>query len=210
MKLGKWRVEYTVTLMAALTLVLLICPFSLKSTVQANNISRWKATYNKIAYAHDAIHKQELSDMLNGLKNAQNIEEKEERLLTIIKPYFRLSENKVLKKYKVKYMNKEKMQPSDYYFIKDYYFTDNNIIVGIKDLPNNNDGNFKFMMTFDVNGLLPPNMWGKDVFGIIFYSDKVEAIGKEMTIENQYENCSPVNTGVGCSNYYLIGGNFNE
>lgn len=206
MKLSKWRVEYTITLLALYTVLLLVMPTSIKSTVQASLTTKWKDTYNKMTYVQDAILKQEQSEILTSFRRAKTEEERENLIIEIIKPYFRLNDIKVPKRYKVKYMNKAKISDNDIYKIKDYYFTDKNTIVGIKDILPKWGAPEMFIMTFDVNGVLPPNRWGKDVFGIKVYTNKIEPIGSDLMIEKQYYDCSPQGTGTSCSNLYLIGG----
>ena len=210
MKMGKWHIEYSVTLLIILAVVLLFTPTSIKSTFQANMIAKWKDCFKKLEYAHDAIIKQEKSEILTSFKRAQTPDEREEIFVRIIKPYFRLSEKKVKRHYKVRYMNGNKIGENDELYVDDYYFTNNRkMIVGIKDIPGKKD-NAMFIMTFDVNGYMPPNKWGKDVFGAKIYADKVEAIGRELTIDKQNEDCSIEASGVSCSNYYIIGGGFND
>lgn len=209
MKIGTWRVEYTITLIIIYTFILLFIPTSIKTTVQAGYITKWKDTYNKINYLQEAILKQEQSDILTSLKS-KTPDEREDIIITLIKPYFRLKETKVPRRYKVKYMDKKNIQKDDFYYINEYYFTENNMIVGLKDIDDSDTRDTIFLMTFDINGLLPPNMWGKDVFGVRVHADKVEPIGREMTIEKQYYDCSVNGSGKGCSNFYLIGGDFND
>ena len=211
MKLSKWRVEYTVTLMVLYTIILIVIPTSIKSTVQANLITKWKDTYQKMTFVQDAILKQEQSEILTSLKKAKTANEREDLIITIMKPYIRLKDMKVPRRYKVKYMDKTPVPNNDVYHITDYYFTEHNMIVGIKDTPEHEDNEDTiFIMTFDINGLLPPNIWGKDVFGIKVHPNMVEPIGRSMTIEKQYYDCSKNGTGTGCSNFYLIGGDFND
>jgi len=210
MKIFKWHTEYTITLLVLFALALLFMPTTIKSTVQANNITKWKDCYKKLTYAQDAILKQEQSDILTSLKKAASPEDREELIIQIIKPYIRLNDTKVPKKYKVKYLNKSNIAKNDSVYTYDYYYTDDRMIVGIKDLPDKENTNTKFIMTFDVNGTKPPNLWGKDVFGVEVYSSSVEPIGSDMRIEEQNADCSNFGTGVSCSNYYLIGGDFND
>lgn len=211
MKLSKWRVEYSVTLLVLFAIILLFMPTSLKSTVQANHITKWKDIYNRLTYVQDAILKQEQSEILTSFKRAKTANEREDLIITILKPYIRLKDSKFPKRYKVKYMNKSVVTKDDIYYIDDYYFADNNMIVGIKDTPDNVEAKDTiFIITVDVNGLLPPNTWGKDVYGVKVHSDRVEPIGYEKTIENQYYDCSKAGTGRSCSNLYLIGGDFND
>ena len=51
-------------------------------------------------------------------------------------------------------------------------------------------------------------MWGKDIFGAKIFEDRVEAFGESETLENMRKDCSPEGTGISCSYYYNIGGNF--
>ena len=65
-----------------------------------------------------------------------------------------------------------------------------------------------FFMMFDMNGKIPPNIWGKDIFGARIFDDKVEAFGTNLTLQELQDDCSKTGTGVNCSYYYLIGGDF--
>ena len=210
MKFGKWRVEYTGTLLALFAIGLMVMPTSLKTTVQANHITKWQDVYNKLNYALDAIFKQEQSKILTNFSRAKTSQDREYIVLQLIKPYFRLNDRKIPTGYKVKYKNKTTIKKDDLYYVKDYYFTDNGMIVGIKDIPPTDDGENSFIMTFDVNGLRKPNRWGKDVFGVKVSGYTAEAIGKNYPVDKQYENCSNKGSGTLCSNYYLIGGNFED
>lgn len=210
MKVIKWRAEYTITFLVCLTLILLLMPTSIKSNFQANLITRWKDSYNKLIFAQDAILKQEQSDILTSFKRANTPDEREDLFIQIFKPYFRLGDKKISKFYKVKYMNGSRLKKEDELYIEEYFYTDNHMIVGIKDIPDDDKGNTIFIVTFDVNGTLPPNRWGKDVFGAKIYSDKVRALGEDMSIELQQEGCNINSLGLTCSNYYLIGGDFND
>ena len=210
MKISEWHIEYTVTLMVLFALVLLFIPTSIKSTVQANFISKWKDNYTQLEYAQDAILKQGQAKILPGFNNTKTPEERELLFITLLKPYYRINDKRVPKQYKVKYMNKSKIEKNSDYYVTDYFFTNNTVVVGIKDLPDEKDGKTKFLMTFDVNGIIPPNRWGKDVFGVMVYPDKIEALGANLGLEKQKEGCSLNNTGIACSNYYLIGGGFDD
>ena len=107
-------------------------------------------------------------------------------------------------------MNRNFVGKNDSFYTEDFYLTDNNMVVGIKDMPDEGSNDTKFLMIFDVNGLMPPNTWGKDVYGITVLGKKVEPLGENLRIEEQGIDCSPAGTGTSCSNYYLIGGGFND
>ena len=210
MKLSDWRLEYTIVILVVFAVVLMFIPTSIKSTVQANFISKWKDNYGKLEYAQDAILKQGQVKILPGFNNCKTPEECEKIFIILIKPYFRINDTKFPKHYHAKYMNNSKIHNDSPYYVHDYFYTNNKVIVGIKDLPDERNGRTKFLMTFDVNGIIPPNRWGRDVFGVIVYPDKIEAIGADLPLDMQKDSCSPNSTGVACSNYYLIGGGFDD
>ena len=66
------------------------------------------------------------------------------------------------------------------------------------------------IMIFDINGILPPNTWGRDIYGVNIYEDKIEPFGAELPMAELKTDCSAFGTGVGCSYYYKIGGGFND
>lgn len=74
--------------------------------MQAKFITRWKDCYKRVAYMKEAISKQEKADILKSFKRANNEEDREHLLMNIIKPYFRLDEEKLPKRYHPRYMNK--------------------------------------------------------------------------------------------------------
>lgn len=201
-----WKLEYTITLLVLFAFSLLLIPTSLQSTMQAKFIMRWKDCFNRITYMRDVISKHEKSDLIKSFKRAKNEEEREHIIINLIKPYFRLNEEKYPKHYHPKYMNNKRVKKADFYYFEDIYFTDNKIIVGIKDVDDNKDP--MFMMMFDINGILPPNTWGKDIFGAKIYEDRIEALGENLGLEEMRKDCSPEGTGISCSYYYKIGGNF--
>lgn len=201
-----WKLEYSITLIALFAFVLLLVPTSLQSTVQAKFITRWKDCFNRISYMKDVISNQAESDILKSFKHAKTEEDREHLIINLVKPYFRLNEEKFPKHYHPKYMNKKRVKKADFYHFDDIYYTDNKIIVGIKDV--DEIATPMFMMMFDINGMLPPNTWGKDIFGAKIYENKIEAFGEDLSIDEMREDCSPEGTGLSCSYYYKIGGNF--
>ena len=66
-------------------------------------------------------------------------------------------------------------------------------------------------MLVDLNGIKKPNMWGKDIYGInIFLDGKITPLGYDWSVDTMKKDCSEGGTGVSCSHYYRIGGNFSE
>ena len=72
--------EYSITVLIALTLFLLLMPFSFENTRQANLISKWNEKINRIKYMFSVIEAHTTDDMLKSLKKAQTTKEKEKIL----------------------------------------------------------------------------------------------------------------------------------
>lgn len=205
-----WKLEYSLTFFVVFIVVLLLIPTSIQSTLQADLITKWNDCYDNISFMKDAMNKHEKENMLIKLKQAKDKSEREKIVTLIIKPYFRLTENKYLKHYRTKYLNGSWIKQGDEYYFSELYNGDRNIIVGIKDIKDVSQESAMFMMMFDVNGILPPNTWGRDIFGVKVYDDRVAPIGDTLTIDELKSDCSMEGTGVSCSYYYHIGGSFIE
>jgi hypothetical protein len=111
-------------------------------------------------------------------------------------------------KYKIKYMNGD--MPDELYTFEEIYNTDNGATIAFKWFNNNsfNGEDKKYgMIMYDVNGKHGPNVWGKDVFGLDVYINKVEPFGKNVDPVTVEADCSRQGTGVFASFYYLNGGN---
>ncbi len=213
MKKHFWKIEYSITIIVVTALILLFLPTSLFVTSRvAIYISRWNETYHKAEYMFTAIEAQADSDMLRTIKSATDSSLREKYLLQIIKPYMRLKEHdRFLRRYHPRYMDGRRVKDGDKYYFENVYLADNGHIVGIKDLPDIDDSEPGFVMLFDMNGMLGPNMWGKDIYGVSIYPGKsIRAIGYGMSTEEMKKDCSEEGTGLSCSHYYRIGGEFNE
>jgi len=204
--------EYSITVLIALTLFLLLMPFSFENTRQANLISKWNEKINRIKYMFSVIEAHTTDDMLKSLKKAQTTKEKEKILLMIIKPYLRINiEKNPIKRYRPKFLNGAKINKSSRYYFEDFYYAENNSIVGIKNVYTETERDPLFLMMFDINGMLLPNRWGKDIFGINIYDDgQIQPFGYDMDMQSLKNDCSKRGTGVGCSYYYVIGGDFDD
>jgi len=203
-----WQIEYSVTILAIFAAILLFMPMSIQNTRQALFISKWNEWYNRVDYMFSVMNMHISDEIIKSFDESKTSEDKERIMLALIKPYLRIDmEKRPPKRYKPRYINNTKVFKGQNYYFDEFYFADNNCIVGIKDL-NNNEGPL-FMMMFDINGVLPPNRWGKDVFGInIYEGGKIQAFGSHLDIDMLRKDCSPEGTGISCSYYYKIGGGF--
>lgn len=207
-----WKLEYSIALFVMFGVILLIMPFSIENTRQANFISKWNETYNRIEYMFSVINAHISDDMIKSFNKADTPDEREKLLLTIVKPYLRINTaNYPIRHYSPRYINGNRIYKGQRYFFDDFYFAENNTIVGIKDIKSDKADDVFFLMMFDINGLLPPNRWGKDIYGVNIYDGgKIEPFGFDKSMDELKKDCSEAGTGINCSYYYKIGGGFDD
>lgn len=207
-----WKIEYSITIFVIFGVILLLLPSSFISSKEAAYISRWNETYHKMDYIFTAMNAQADSDILKRFKRVKSVDDREQLMINLVKPYMRISEqDKLQKKYSPSYLDGKKVDKNDRYYFDNLYTSENNIIVGIKDIIDDNLYHPGFLMMFDMNGIKGPNIWGKDIFGINIYIDgKITPLGYDWNLEELKQDCSEKGSGVSCSHYYRIGGEFNE
>lgn len=207
-----WKIEYTLTLFAIFAIFVLLLPTTIQSARQASLISRWNEKYNRVNYMFSVLNTHANEEIIKSLKKAQSNEERSKLLILLMQPYLRISSNNVPNRhYHPKFMNNSRIGKNQYYYFDDFYYAENNTIIGIKDLEQQNADDPMFMLMFDLNGLLPPNRWGKDIFGINIYGEgHIEPFGKQFDMADLKLDCSEKGFGINCSYYYIIGGGFDE
>lgn len=207
-----WKLEYTVTLFIIISIILILLPVSLSGTMQANLISKWNERFNRVDYMFTVIKANMDIETQKTFAKAKNEADKDALAVQLIKPYLRIDTTKTVPRhYRQKYMDKTRVLKGQEYAFSELYFAENNIIVGIKLLQPETEKNPSYMMMFDLNGILPPNTWGKDIFGVNIYHDMtVKPFGDGMSMDALSADCSSKGTGVMCSYYYKIGGAFDD
>lgn len=212
MKKHYWKIEYSITICVIFALILLFLPSRFIASKEASYISEWNSIYHKMEYVFNAMNAHVDSDIVLGLKNAQSNEKREQYMMNLVKSYLRLNpENKLKKRYKPSYMNSTKVNSKDEFYFDGLYLSQNNHIVGIKNVKDEDIYHPAFIMMFDVNGLKGPNKWGRDIFGInIFLDGHITPLGAGKDKDELSKNCSLEGMGVYCSYYYRIGGDFYE
>lgn len=212
MKKRVWKMEYTLLLIVLFAVVLFLIPTSFSSK-EAVFVSEWNSKYNKVEYMFTAMSAHADSDIVKNLKNVTSPSQREKYMIALAKPYLRLkslSKNKA-KKYAVKYMNGKNVKKDDFYYFRNLYESDEDTIVGIKDLDDKDNYSPGFMIMIDMNGVKKPNKWGKDIYGInVYKTGQIEPLGKGSSPEDLRKDCSNSGSGVYCSHFYRIGGEFNE
>ncbi len=207
-----WKIEYSITFFVIFAIVLLLLPSRFIASKEAAYISKWNETFHKMEYIFTAMNAQADADIVKSFKRAKSNQEREQLMIRLVKPYMRISEaDELTKRYEPTYLNGEKVKPGDDFYFDKVYVAENGILVGIKDIKDDDIYHPGFIMMFDMNGVKAPNTWGKDIYGInIFIDGNIKPLGTGWDIEDLKKDCSPSGSGVSCSHYYRIGGEFNE
>ena len=184
-------IEVSILFVIFLIVAFLVAPLSLDDSMQAKNTSRWRSVQEDFSNIFYAINTQKEEDektfeqafnssIANEIKSSSNL-------------------------YKITFMNGT--YPSDTYRFKEFQTTYSNATIATKLFSEPHNG-IRGVLMYDVNGSTGPNVWGKDVFGLNIYEDKFEPFCKNDSLSIQKQDCSKNGTGLCCSNYYLVGGNF--
>lgn len=191
MKKGFTIIEVSILFVIFLIVAFLVAPLSLDDTMQARHTSRWKNVQGDFTNIFHSINTQKESENQSFREAFETIIEGETK--DSIKPY------------RITFLNGT--YPSATYRFKDFHTTYSKAVLSIKlfDSPENG---LEGILLYDVNGNSGPNTWGKDIFGLNIYNDKFEPFCKSDSLSQQKQDCSRNGTGLCCSNYYLIGGNF--
>lgn len=182
---------------------------------ESSVIYNWKKTLNATEYSYNILlltKKNELEKLikLEGEERNQKILEMFATTLNV-NTIDSINSNKSLKHYKYRFLNGRRVLEESKYYVKNFkYSPDGKIMVGlnwINDDCYNNDG-LCGVILFDMNGVKLPNRFGLDVFGANIYRDKIEPFGSGLSYEENQINCRRLETGVTCSKFYLMGGQF--
>lgn len=210
MKKFVWKIEYSLTIFAIFAGILFMIPTSFSSKT-AVFISRWNSEFNKIQYAFSALSAQTESEAVKNIKKSKNPKERETYMVKLIKPYLRLEERLESGKYTPHFMNGKVVPKKDLYYFSLLYINQDDMIVGIKDIADEIPDAPVYILMIDTNGSKNPNVWGKDIFGLNIYIDgNVYPFGYGWDVDKLRKDCSNKGTGISCSHFYRIGGEFVE
>lgn len=208
-KSGFTVIEVVVVFLLILAVTCLVLPRSMNSTKQARLISKWTETFSEMQYTFSAIKAQSDVTANAKFKKAQNNDDRAKIVVETIKPYLRIKSDIKTDEYKQYYMDNRIVDPEDKYYFNDFYLTEINSIVGLKWFTKKcGKKDVCGVINIDVNGISPPNIWGRDVFGINIFDDRIEPLGKDIEVDVLRNDCSRWGQGLYCSYYYLIGGRF--
>lgn len=182
-------------------IVLIILPFNVNNLEQAQRIAVWKSKFEQLKYCFLLADLHE-----NCLENSYN---NEDDLINVIKPYFDI-QNKLNTKYVYRKMNgRPASRAGQFYFDKFFLLKDGSLISVKKNISEIlNENQPLYFMLVDLNGTQKPNRIGQDIFFISIFNKSIQALGHDRPHSALKTNCSPIGSGVYCSEYYLIGGRF--
>lgn len=187
---------------------LIICPFDLVNIKQAQRIAKWLNVYEKIDYSFELVKSHENSMVPDEL--TQDVILTEDGYADFLAPYLNLtsSEFKDLPRYKYRMMNGKRVDKSSQFYFYRFLETKNGLLVSIRErmLEITDENTPLYYMLIDINGVKKPNRIGQDIFFINIYKDKISALGNGERHAKLKTNCSPIGTGMYCSEYYLYGG----
>ncbi len=192
-----------------LFMIFAVCPFELIDMKQAQRIAKWKSKYEEFDYCFKLV------DIYEGIiaeKNDIDEDISNKLIVSKIKTYLNLSEDSLIpyKKYGYKRKNGRIIpMNSQFYFDKFLKCKDGSLISFKKSHNTENKGNYPlYYMFVDINGEEKPNRIGHDIFFINIYSHEIKALGFDKEYARMKKNCSPVGSGLYCSEFYLLGGHF--
>jgi len=208
-KNGFTIIEVMAVFFLILGITFFILPIVFNNTKQARFISQWTETFSEMQYIASVIRAQNDPELINKFEKAKDNKVIGALALDTLKPYLRIKNGVAQSDYSQYYMNKDKVKIDAKYYFDDFYFTEENQVVGLKWINKDcHKNDVCGVLVFDVNGIIPPNTWGKDVFGLNILEKGIEPIGKGFDSDTLKKDCSKDGAGVYCSYFYLIGGDF--
>ena len=186
-----------------------VCPFNLIDMEQAQRIAKWKSEYEQLNYCFSLVEMHEGSifheDVSSENIDYENISEK-------IKPYFNFSDTEIFsdKKYKYRYKNGRAVPSHSQFYFDKFNRCKDGSLISFKKNSNYTALNNQpvYYMFVDINGEKKPNRIGQDIFFISIFKHNISAFGHDISHGMLKTNCSPIGSGVYCSEYYLLGGRF--
>lgn len=193
-----------------LLMFVILIPFNLINMEQAQRIAKWKSVYENIKYSFSLVKLHE-GTIVPNLYEAEKVVN-EEYIMFRVFPFLNLKSNELIKPYKYGYrkMNGSPVIKNSQFYFDKFVERKDGTIIGIKEnnIEVKNENQPLYFMFVDINGKQKPNRIGQDIFIINIFKDYIHAMGKGKTNAALKSNCSPISSGLYCSEYYLLGGRF--
>ncbi len=191
-------------------IILIVLPFNLLNMEQAQRIAKWKSEYEQLNYCFSLVNLHEGSIVPTEEEVGKIITE--EDILERFKPYFNLADIdlKKLKKYRYRKMNGSPIPKDSQFYFDKFIIDKDGTILSVRKNEHEIISEVQplFFMFVDINGVEKPNRIGRDIFFLNIYRNNISALGNGRAQSKLKANCSPIGTGLYCSEYYLLGGKF--
>lgn len=193
-----------------LLMFVILIPFNLINMEQAQRIAKWKSVYENIKYSFSLVKLHEGTIIPSAEESEKVVNE--EYIMFRLFPYLNLESNEIIKPYKYGYrkMNGSPVIKNSQFYFDKFVKRKDGTIIGLKEnnIEAKNENQPLYFMFVDINGKQKPNRIGQDIFIINIFKDSINAMGKGKTHSALKANCSPISSGLYCSEYYLLGGRF--
>ena len=190
--------------------ILIVLPFNLINMEQAQRIAKWKSEYEQLNYCFSLVNLHEGSIIPTEEEAGKIITE--EYILERFKPYFNLAEIDLreLNKYSYRKMNGALITKDSQFYFNKFIIDKDGTILSVRKNQHQIISEVQplFFMFVDINGIEKPNRIGRDIFFLNIYRNNISALGNGNLKSKLKANCSPIGTGLYCSEYYLLGGKF--
>lgn len=196
-KKGFTLIEISLLIFVILIIMAIVLPFSFSNTKEAYLITKWERIFEEVKYSFSVY----------SLNNRNNLD------IKLLPNYLNIDKTRlddpILTKYSYSFLNGKSVQNNSRYYVDKFYYLEDSTIMGVKIADKCKIGETCGIIIFDVNGDIGPNKFGKDVFGVNVYIDRVEAFGTNLSNKLLASDCNKSSSGVFCSFYYLLGGKLN-
>ena len=189
LKDGFTLVEVVILFVIFLTVAVLVVPLTIDDAITAKNNAKWQHVQS--GFASIPI------SMMNSQSYKDSGVISLEHFITAL---IKIHPLKNVVSYKIKYLNGD--IPDEKYTFKEIYNTNNGATIAFKWFDNssaNGEDKIEGILMYDVNGKHGPNVWGKDVFGMNIYANKIEPFGKNEDPMSIEDDCSRQGRGLYCS-----------
>ena len=198
-------VEIIVVISIVVLTAIILIPNIIDDNKKLHTISQWKHTYKNIEYVFSAIKAQSTETDKVAIEKTRTNDEREVVLCDLLNPYFRMQSVVDPKTYKTYFMDGSFVNEKSEYYVKNLHTTNSGMVIGVKWLlvPSQAQNSLPIaMITIDLNGLIKPNKWGHDIFGLNIFVDRIEPFGEEYDEMLMKSDCSKKGKGISCASYY--------
>ena len=197
-------VEIILVLLLMGVVTYFVAPNIVNDSSMEARFSLWKTGYNTIVNKYQGVTALNIEPEDGDTINYKNISH---AIIQAMQP----KKVFVSKDYNIRFKDKSFVPYGNLYFFQEFYLLEKNTVLGVKVLNEECDTEQVCgMIMLDVNGAKKPNVWGLDIFGLNVYATSIEPICRGMSYEDLKFGCAAGGQGVCCSEFYLVGGTFNE